>query len=285
MDIIFTILTVGYVLSVSLCLSAKAERKLLRKSRGRNGSSHCWTSSHTYSSANVFSYLFSVRDVCTGTNAGMTSMESSVERKIQALKNRYENCQYVDGNLEITGLDSEEFYNVDLSFLNSIREVTGYVLIANVYVQNVTLENLTIIRGDTLFHIEETVGSNGTADEHTSGPKDDGYALFVSLNYKKDSDTVGMRLLGLRNLTGKFDSESFHQFTCSLINDSLIISGEQHYRSLGVCFYCHDWTQFEIKDIVCSGCNKQTSSHKTTQGRPGRLPLPLAYVTNHLQMF
>lgn len=129
-------------------------------------------------------------------------MDGTVERKIQALRNRYENCQYVDGNLEITGLDSEEFYNVDLSFLNSIREVTGYVLIANVYVQNVTLENLTIIRGDTLFHIEETISSNGSNQVHTR-QRDDGYALFVSLNYKKDSDTVGMRLLGLRNLTGE----------------------------------------------------------------------------------
>lgn len=127
----------------------------------------------------------------------MTSVDDTPERKLQALRNRYENCQYVDGNLEITGLDSEAFYNADLSFLNSIREVTGYVLIANVYVQNVTLENLTIIRGDTLFQIEETTGGNSTVQ------KKGGYALFVSLNYRKESDSIGMRLLGLRNLTGE----------------------------------------------------------------------------------
>lgn len=137
-----------------------------------------------------------VRDVCTGTNAGMTIVEDTPERKIQALKNRYENCQYVDGNLEITGLDSEEFYDTDLSFLNSIREVTGYVLIANVYAQNVTLENLTIIRGDTLFKPHKT---NDTSDDQQSR----GYSLFVSLNYRRDSSVIGMKLLGLRNLTGR----------------------------------------------------------------------------------
>lgn len=140
-----------------------------------------------------------MRDVCTGTNAGMTIVEDTMERKIQALKNRYEDCQYVDGNLEITGLDSEEFYNTDLSFLNSIREVTGYVLIANVYAQNVTLENLTIIRGDTLFTPHKTT-SNSSNDAAT---QNQGYALFVSLNYRRESDSIGMRLLGLRNLTGK----------------------------------------------------------------------------------
>lgn len=128
----------------------------------------------------------------------MTIVDDTMDRKIQALKNRYENCQYVDGNLEITGLDSEEFYNTDLSFLNSIREVTGYVLIANVYAQNVTLENLTIIRGDTLFTPHQSSG-NSTDDG------EQGYALFVSLNYRSGSDSIGMRLLGLKNLTGTYN--------------------------------------------------------------------------------
>lgn len=144
-----------------------------------------------------------MRDVCTGTNAGITAPKGSAERKLQALRNRYENCQYVDGNLEITGLDSEEYYNADLSFLNSIREVTGYVLIANVYVQNVTLENLTIIRGDTLFEIEETSNGNSSSSINSGGQTSRGYALFISFNYRKDSDSIGMRLLGLRNLTGE----------------------------------------------------------------------------------
>ena len=134
-----------------------------------------------------------VRDVCSGTYDGVTIVEDTRERKIQALRNRYEKCQYVDGNLEITGLDSEEYYNEDLSFLNSIREVTGYVLIANVYAQNVTLENLAIIRGDTLF----------VPDTKSKERSSEGYALFVSQNYRRESSSIGMRLLGLKNLTGK----------------------------------------------------------------------------------
>ena len=134
-----------------------------------------------------------MRDVCSGTYDGVTIVEDTRERKIQALRNRYEKCQYVDGNLEITGLDSEEYYNEDLSFLNSIREVTGYVLIANVYAQNVTLENLAIIRGDTLF----------VPDTKSKERSSEGYALFVSQNYRRESSSIGMRLLGLKNLTGK----------------------------------------------------------------------------------
>ncbi|XP_067930070.1 epidermal growth factor receptor-like isoform X2 [Watersipora subatra] len=155
-------------------------------------------------SSNLSPLLSTVKDVCTGTNGGMAIVEDTMERKIQALKNRYEKCQYVDGNLEITGLDSDEFYNTDLSFLNSIREVTGYVLIANVYAQNVTLENLTIIRGDTLY----TPDNERTQDNST---QQSGYALFVSLNYKPESDSIGMRLLGLKNLTEISNGDVFFE--------------------------------------------------------------------------
>jgi len=129
----------------------------------------------------------------------------TVQNKIQTLRNRYEGCQYVDGNLEITGLDHEDYYNADLSFLNSIKEVTGYVLIANVYAQNVTLQNLTIIRGDTLFTPQNMNNVMPTGNNSQSLPK--GYSLFVSLNYQSGSDTIGMRLLGLRNLTGEYDPD------------------------------------------------------------------------------
>lgn len=148
--------------------------------------------------------MITVMDTCQGTNAGMSRSNDDSENKLRFLQNRYGGCQYVDGNLEIVGLDSEAFYNADLSFLNSIREVTGYVLIANVYVQNLTLENLTIIRGDKLFRPPSN-GAVVPADQGSqeSQRKEQGYALFVSLNYKKSSDSIGMRLLGLRSLTGE----------------------------------------------------------------------------------
>lgn len=66
------------------------------------------------------------------------------------MKERFTNCTYVDGNLELTWLQDE---NLDLSFLQYIREVTGYVLISHVDIKRIVLPNLQIIRGRTLFKI------------------------------------------------------------------------------------------------------------------------------------
>lgn len=77
------------------------------------------------------------------------------------------------------------------------------MLIASVYVQNVTLQNLTIIRGDTLFRpdSQEIPGHNLTSMQPMN---DHAYALFVSFNFMPSSDAIGMRLLGLKNLTGLY---------------------------------------------------------------------------------
>jgi len=56
----------------------------------------------------------------------------------------------VDGNLELTWLSDK---NQDLSFLQHIREVTGYVLISHVEVKKVVLPSLQIIRGRSLFKL------------------------------------------------------------------------------------------------------------------------------------
>lgn len=66
--------------------------------------------------------------------------------------------------------------------LQSIREVTGYVLVALNQFEYLPLENLRIIRGTKLY--------------------EDHYALAIFLNYKKDG-SYGLRRLGLKNLTGK----------------------------------------------------------------------------------
>jgi L1 cell adhesion molecule len=47
----------------------------------------------------------------------------------------------VDGNLELTWLQDE---NLDLSFLQHIREVTGYVLISQVDVTRIVLPSLQV---------------------------------------------------------------------------------------------------------------------------------------------
>jgi Receptor L domain. len=78
------------------------------------------------------------------------SVPSNREHHYRNLRDRYTNCTYVDGNLELTWLKDE---NQDLSFLQYIREVTGYVLISHVDVPRIVLPRLQIIRGRTLFKL------------------------------------------------------------------------------------------------------------------------------------
>ncbi|KAF6039827.1 Egfr [Bugula neritina] len=164
------------------------------------------TTGHVFLSLSVYTVLlcqtclstqlFTVDDVCQGTSNKLRGIGDTPQSRLSALENRYTGCQYVDGNLEIVGLNHQDFYNKDLSFLSSIREVTGYVLIANVYVQNVTLENLRIIRGDSLY---QPLNTSFNSSRVSSTPQSNGYALFVSHNYM--SPSIGLRLLGLTKLT------------------------------------------------------------------------------------
>ena len=67
------------------------------------------------------SFIFSV---CIGTN-GRMSVPNNREHHYRNLRDRYTNCTYVDGNLELTWLQDE---NLDLDFLKDIREVRGMIL-------------------------------------------------------------------------------------------------------------------------------------------------------------
>ncbi|CAG0882101.1 unnamed protein product [Cyprideis torosa] len=78
------------------------------------------------------------------------SKHHSKIRHYQNLRERYTNCTYVEGNLEITWIDDD---HLDLSFLSQIREVTGYVLISYVDVKRLVLPSLQIIRGRSLFSV------------------------------------------------------------------------------------------------------------------------------------
>uniref|UniRef100_A0A8B9H6K5 Receptor protein-tyrosine kinase n=1 Tax=Astyanax mexicanus TaxID=7994 RepID=A0A8B9H6K5_ASTMX len=84
--------------------------------------------------------------------------------------------EVVMGNLEITSIER----NRNLNFLKSIREVTGYVLVALNQFDYLPLENLRIIRGTKLYEGR--------------------YALAIFLNYRRDG-YFGLRQLGLKNLT------------------------------------------------------------------------------------
>ncbi|KAM4558725.1 receptor tyrosine-protein kinase erbB-4 isoform 1-T1 [Odontesthes bonariensis] len=126
----------------------------------------------------VTSLLFefcSSQSVCAGTENKLSTL-SDLEQQYRTLRKYYENCEVVMGNLEITSIDRSR----DLTFLRSIREVTGYVLVALNQFDYLPLENLRIIRGTKLY--------------------EDRYSLAIFLNYRRDGN-FGLRQLGLKNLT------------------------------------------------------------------------------------
>ncbi|TVK90492.1 Receptor tyrosine-protein kinase erbB-3 [Bagarius yarrelli] len=106
----------------------------------------------------------------------MLSVTGNSELQYQRMKEMYSGCQIVMGNLEITHME----HNRDFSFLKSIREVTGYVLIAINQFRYLPLEQLRVIRGTSLYEGQ--------------------FALAVLVNYQKDGE-YGIRELGLTHLT------------------------------------------------------------------------------------
>uniref|UniRef100_A0A8C8LNB8 Receptor protein-tyrosine kinase n=1 Tax=Oncorhynchus tshawytscha TaxID=74940 RepID=A0A8C8LNB8_ONCTS len=115
--------------------------------------------------------------LCLGTDMKL-ALPSSLENHYETLRLLYTDCQVVHGNLEITHLRGKP----DLSFLQGIVEVQGYVLIARVSVNVVPLDNLRIIRGSQLYNSS--------------------YALAV-LDNTLPQEGVGLRVLRLRSLTGE----------------------------------------------------------------------------------
>ncbi|NXA57100.1 ERBB3 kinase, partial [Nothocercus julius] len=113
--------------------------------------------------------------VCAGTLNGL-SVTGDAQHQYRTLHKMYNNCEVVMGNLEIVLIDHAQ----DLSFLQTIREVTGYILIAMNVFAALPLRNLRVIRG-TQFYEEK-------------------FALFVLLNYNPNT-THALRHLGLNQLT------------------------------------------------------------------------------------
>ncbi|KAF0036282.1 hypothetical protein F2P81_011594 [Scophthalmus maximus] len=115
---------------------------------------------------------------CTLKETCMNGLSStgSQENQYNLIKDRYDGCEIIMGNLEITQIES----NWDFSFLKTIREVTGYILIVMNHFQEIPLGQLRIIRGNSLYERR--------------------FALSVFFNYPKDGSS-GLRQLGLANLT------------------------------------------------------------------------------------
>uniref|UniRef100_A0A669EQ57 receptor protein-tyrosine kinase n=1 Tax=Oreochromis niloticus TaxID=8128 RepID=A0A669EQ57_ORENI len=116
--------------------------------------------------------------ICDGTKNSLSTTGNS-EIQYNLMKTRYNNCDIVMGNLEITMMD----HTRDFSFLESIKEVTGYILFAVNEFSRLPLDHLRIIRGSTLY--------------------EDQYALAVMVNYQRDGEH-GLQELGLTHLTEIF---------------------------------------------------------------------------------
>ncbi|XP_041735889.1 melanoma receptor tyrosine-protein kinase-like [Coregonus clupeaformis] len=122
------------------------------------------------------------KKVCQGISNSLTLLGTE-DNHYNNLVRMYSNCTVVLENLELTYI--QDYH--DLSFLKSIQEVGGYVLIALNKAASIPLENLRLIRGHSLFF--------------------DKYALAVILNYETNHSSVtlnytrGLRELKLSGLT------------------------------------------------------------------------------------
>ncbi|XP_037311535.2 melanoma receptor tyrosine-protein kinase-like [Pungitius pungitius] len=122
------------------------------------------------------------RTVCQGMHNYLTLLGDR-EYHYKNMVRMYTNCSVVLENLEITYTLEHQ----DLSFLQTIEEVGGYVLIAMNEANVIPLVNLKLIRGQNLY--------------------DHKFALLVISNYRLDQSsathnyTSGLRQLLLSNLT------------------------------------------------------------------------------------
>ncbi|KAL6103913.1 egfr [Pungitius sinensis] len=86
------------------------------------------------------------KKVCQGITNRLNLLGSEDDHYLNMVKT-YSNCTVVLENLEVTYMADHR----DLSFLSSIEEVGGYVLIALNTASRIPLQNLRIIRGHTLY--------------------------------------------------------------------------------------------------------------------------------------
>uniref|UniRef100_A0A8C4H5U2 Receptor protein-tyrosine kinase n=1 Tax=Dicentrarchus labrax TaxID=13489 RepID=A0A8C4H5U2_DICLA len=127
----------------------------------------------------------------------------------------YSNCTVVLENLEITYMEEDR----DLSFLRSIEEVGGYVLIALNMVPRIPLENLRIIRGHSLYEGK--------------------FALAVIANFNKTSGQASRELL-LTRLTGQSIFPIFSIF-CDRISPKIFMRHKNIDQCDSSCFNGSCW--------------------------------------------
>ncbi|KAK0425361.1 hypothetical protein QR680_009161 [Steinernema hermaphroditum] len=100
--------------------------------------------------------------ICSGTlNGRSTTVTWSQDRhvRLEQLRRQYINCTVVYGSLELTHIEVDtnnatgelDFDSVDLSFLQNIEEITGYLLIYSNAVEAIALPRLKVVWGDEKF--------------------------------------------------------------------------------------------------------------------------------------
>uniref|UniRef100_A0A8C8DSS2 receptor protein-tyrosine kinase n=1 Tax=Oryzias sinensis TaxID=183150 RepID=A0A8C8DSS2_9TELE len=154
------------------------------------------------------------------------------EIQYNQMKSMYTNCNIVMGNLEITMME----HNRDYSFLQSIKEVTGYVLFAVNQFSRLPLDQLRVIRGNTLY--------------------EDQYALAVMLNYQKNGQH-GLQELGLTQLTEilrggvMIIQNKFLSYAPQVNWQDIVKNGSAHImiEENGPIKPCHE----SCKDVPCWG--------------------------------
>jgi len=143
--------------------------------------------------------------VCRGTSLGLGHSHGHYNQ----YRARYTNCTYIDGNLELVFLTNASY---DMSFLQHIREVTGYVLIVACYMDYIPLNNLRVIRGRTLY-------------EHNG----DYYSLYVALNYDEHTRGVGLKELRLTSLHGQYTSTHHTTVHLQVAGDVVVRASDSRF--------------------------------------------------------
>ncbi|XP_054623190.1 epidermal growth factor receptor [Dunckerocampus dactyliophorus] len=111
------------------------------------------------------SSVLAEKKVCQGITNRLNLLGSKEDHYLNMVKT-YSNCTVVLENLEVTYMEEHR----DLSFLRTIEEVGGYVLIALNTASKIPLDNLRIIRGHSLYDggFALTVLANKASSQGTS---------------------------------------------------------------------------------------------------------------------
>lgn len=160
---------------------------------------HLGSHSHLNTKILKVLYLYSIHFlVCRSRNTDCSN-KLDAEVQLRYYKQQYSQCTHIVGNLVLCNLRRYGILlfvtykwtvangsDPDLSFLESVQEVSGYVYIGNNDVKQISLPSLRIIRGRIPYKVEEL---------------GDG-ALVVSRNAVNQSH--GLEVLDLRSLTGEY---------------------------------------------------------------------------------